>query len=106
MAFKAATVSITVSGIAKPLSSTSIRVKQLFVQAMPSNAGPVLLGDSTVLYSGVSGGHIVLSAPVSGVPAEPLHLVPDGIGPILDLSAVYINSVSGLPGVNIFYEEF
>lgn len=106
MAFKTGTVSVTVSGVAKPLSATSIQVKQLLIQALPGNAGPLFVGDSTVLYSGVSGGGILIPTPVSTVPDRPIQLMPEGATAIADLKDIYINSASGLPGVNFFYDEY
>lgn len=97
--------SITVSGIAVPLSATSAKVSQVLVQAMPANAGPVFVGDSTTLYSGVSGGGIIVPTPTTGpVVAAPILIKTRAGGNALDLSTIYINCPSGLYGVNFIAE--
>jgi hypothetical protein len=106
MAIKNGTATQTVSGMAKALSSTSVRVRQLLVQALPTNAGPVFVGDSTTLYSGVSGGGIFIPTPTTNVPAAPITIIPAGGTSVADLKDLYINSVTGLPGINFIYDEF
>lgn len=106
MGFTFSATGLTVSGIAVPLSATSVRVNKVLLQAYPTNAEPVFVGDSTVLYSGVTGPGIYINAPAAGVIDAPIILECSGDGNSLDLSQIYVNSVTGLPKVSFSYEKF
>jgi hypothetical protein len=105
MGFVLGATSVTASGVAVPLSATALTVSQVLIQAKPGNTGPIFVGDSLVCYSGVSGG-IQIKTPTTNIAEPPIELKGTGVGNTIDLNKIYVNAVSGLPGVNFLYEKF
>lgn len=91
---------VLVGATAEPISATSIKCAQVYIQAKRANAGVLDVGSSAV----TAGKGMELIKPVVNVAQIPLPIRATG-GNALDLNHIYI---IGTPtdGVNVLYEIY
>jgi hypothetical protein len=101
MAIKSVYVTCTAKEVAYPIWPTSIKCRQVWIQAKRDNDGYLMVGDDTI--SQLDG--IELIKPVASAHSHILHI--DG-GPQngLDLSAIYVLASADGDIANVMYEEF
>jgi hypothetical protein len=94
------TKTVTTSGVAVRLSSTTLKVRSFMVQSLSTNTGVIFVGGSDVLAASKNGAALPVSVAVAFLPIGEIKTVN-----YYDLMNVWIDSTVNAEGVSVTYTK-